>query len=421
MSATPDASAEAILTPPIPHDDQLQGDDTSMLASMGGPQSPCPAPPACQEVEGRHLPVPIQTPDGGWSARSWDSAVQATHGHWRQSWRWGEYMRRQGWRVERIHTAGPSGAGLAQVLFKHWGPVSLAHIPRGPVLVGDAEAVLRELLAAVDAACRRHHALGLLIEPDRPLPRVVTDGGWGLVRSPEPRSPSRTVKVPLLDDRALLARMHHKTRYYVRLAQRRGVVIEQAAGDEAALATFYRLVQDTARRNHFAIGPRATYDTVLRSFGGDAVVLFALVDGVAVAGELLVHAGEDAIALHAASSTTRRVPGATALLVFEAMRWARGQGCRWYDADGIAGEGRPCLAPGSERVPGSSGGDLRGLDWFKLGFGGEIVSYPAPLERRYHLLALWLLRRSRPARAAVGRRARSWLGRGGPPPADRLG
>jgi lipid II:glycine glycyltransferase (peptidoglycan interpeptide bridge formation enzyme) len=151
------------------------------------------------------------------------------------------------------------------------------------------------------------------------------------------------------------------------------------------------------------------------------IVLFALVDGVAVAGELLVLVGDEAIAVHAASSTTRRVPGATALLVFEAMRWARARGCRWYDADGLASAGRPRLSPGSERVPGSSGGDLRGLDWFKLGFGGEIVSYPAPLERRYHPLALWLLRRSRPARAAVGRRARSWLGRVGAPPAGRLG
>src|SRR5581483_6324410 len=72
---------------------------------------------------------------------SWDRALLELSGPLMQSWRWGEYKRSQGWEVERVCVSTPTGTAMAQLLFNHLGPTSLAYVPQGPVLTGDGPAV----------------------------------------------------------------------------------------------------------------------------------------------------------------------------------------------------------------------------------------------------------------------------------------
>ncbi len=72
----------------------------------------------------------------------WDNAIREIGGSWLQSSGWAELQRRRrGRRVERVRVDGPSGTGMAQILFHHLGPVSIAYVPRGPIFSGDADAV----------------------------------------------------------------------------------------------------------------------------------------------------------------------------------------------------------------------------------------------------------------------------------------
>jgi peptidoglycan pentaglycine glycine transferase (the first glycine) len=317
----------------------------------------------------------------------WDGAIRALDGSWLQSWQWGEYRRGQGWQVERIRVDSRHGVGRAQVLFRRLGPVSIAHVPRGPLLAGDGPGVFAELVAGLDAVCRQHRAVNLIIEPDQPLPQPGVDGGF--TRWPRHFHPDRTVKVPLLADDALLAQMHHKTRYKIRLAQRRGVtVVQRAADDDAAFATFYRLLQDTAQRNGFPIHPPSYYADFLRVFENDAALLFAQVGGTAVATLITVRFGNEAIYVHGGSSSEHRTDGATFFLQYEAMRWARAHRCQRYDLWGIP---------------------TGGLQQFKIGFGGDVIAYAPPLERRYRPLLAWLARGGNAARMPL-RRASTLLG-----------
>ncbi len=324
----------------------------------------------------------------------WDDALRRGGGHLLQSWRWGTFKERYGWRAERVRVDGPRGSAMAQVLFKHRGPVSLAYVPRGPLILGDEETA-RHLFTALDDVCRRHRALSLIVECDRPLPLA---GGYrkaGFIRGPEHIQPSRTVKVPLLDDEALLNQMHQKTRYNVRLAQRRGVVLRRAAANADTLETFYDLLRDTADRNAFGIHERGYYDDFMRIFGDAAVLLFAIVEEVPAAGLIAARFGEEAIYMYGASSTRYRAHGAGFYLQYEAMRWARENGCSRYDLWGIPAHDPPSTeVDEGDRVAGTRGDDWRGLYEFKVRFGGEIVRYPPTLERRYHPLLAVLARRA---------------------------
>lgn len=326
-------------------------------------------------------------------AATWDDRARRNNGHLLQSWQWGEFKQRHGWDVERVSVSHGGRVGLAQLLFKQRGPLSIAYLPRGPVLPeGDGE-VARELVAAIDDACRQRRSLHLVIEPNEPLPFWGTFKDAGFVRGPQPFQPGRTVKVPLLPDDELLAQMHQKTRYSVRLAQRRGVVVERPENIAASAARFYDLLQDTSQRNEFGIHSLTYYADFLEHFAGQSLLLLARVDEELAAGLIAARFGEEAIYMYGGSSTRHRAHGASVLLQYEAMRWAREAGCRRYDLWGIPEQDPPTTAVDGERIAGTRGEDWRGLYRFKVGFGGDIVTYPQTLERRYHPVLSFFARR----------------------------
>ena len=323
----------------------------------------------------------------------WDSFVIENGGHLLQSWNWGEFKARHGWKAERIlATDGASQAG-AQVLFRQGGPFSIAYVPRGPV-VPSADSEIAELLfAQIDKACRSRRALHVILEPNDDsllTSRLISSH---FEETSAHFQPARTVKVPLLADDQLLEQMHQKTRYSVRLAQRREVVVEHATPTTDEIDIFFQLLQDTSERNDFGIHIRQYYADFLDVFGSDALMLLARADGEVAAGLVSARFGNEAIYMYGASSTVHRAHGAAFLLQYEAMRWARDSGCTHYDLWGIPERDPEPTHDHGDRVSGTKGDDWRGLYRFKTGFGGEIVTYPPTLEKRYRPILSYLVRR----------------------------
>jgi lipid II:glycine glycyltransferase (peptidoglycan interpeptide bridge formation enzyme) len=196
-------------------------------------------------------------------------------------------------------------------------------------------------------------------------------------------------------DELLLKQMHQKTRYNIRLANRRGVTFRQMPATPESIAAFYAIMQDTAQRNEFAVHSLDYYADFLDVFGDDALMMGAWNDEDTLAAVLIgAVSGNEAIYMYGASSTVHRAHGAGAALQFEAMKWARGRGATTYDLWGIPPKDPDTVAEvNSDRLAGTKGEDWRGLFRFKTGFGGEIVSYPPTMERRYLPLLPGLARR----------------------------
>ena len=325
--------------------------------------------------------------------KHWDATLSSIGGHLLQSWRWGEFKSRHGWQVERVATEGAEVRGMAQILFRRRGPFSLGYVPRGPAINSDDQDLGSELIDLVDHACKRRRCLNVIIEPDGSLPFTGTYRQHGFVRGPDHFQPARTVKVPLLDDEALLAQMHQKTRYSVRLAERRDVAIRAARPDEDAVGDFYRLLLETSNRNQFGIHGIDYYRDFLQTFEETAVLLFAYIDDKPAAALIAARFACEAIYMYGASSSSNRGHGAAFALQFEAMRWARGHGCTSYDLWGIPAQDPPSTETKTDRVAATRGEDWRGLHKFKTGFGGRIVSPPPTLERRYHPILSFVARR----------------------------
>lgn len=317
--------------------------------------------------------------------RAWNEALAALGGHLLQSWEWGSFKADFGWRVERITIGSDPPRAMASVLFRHRGPVSIGYIPRGPaVATGDLEAA-RILVDEIDRRARANHALSLRIEADRPIDGITDRTFTGMSAGSHQIQPSRTVKVPLGDDESLLAGMHQKTRYSVRLAPRKGVLVETHTSPiTAALDAFYGMLRETAVRNEFGIHSRAYYESFLRHFEDRAALLIARLDDHPAAGLICARFGSEAIYMYGASDTQYRAVGAAFNLQFRAMQWGREAGATSYDLWGIPDDDPPKDNDHQDRVPATRGDDWRGLYRFKTGFGGSIVQYPPTTMRVYH-------------------------------------
>ena len=338
------------------------------------------------------------------SAQEWDEFARLPPaGHVLQSWAWGELKAGFGWRPVRVAVMeGKRILAAAQILFRPLpGGLSTAYVPKGPLIDPAARdtPTVAALMQALHGVCRRHHAISLKMEPDWPEAAEARD--WlqeqGFVASAETVQPRRTVLVDLaVDEEAILAQMKSKTRYNIRLAQRKGVVVRQGAAEHLAL--FHQLLQVTGQRAGFGIHTLAYYTRAWQLFSaGDKVALFlADYEDKTLAAIMVFMWGQTAYYMYGGSSDEERQRMPTYLLQWEAMRWAKTQGCSTYDLWGIPDvderEVGPDVAAAEETGILSTG--LGGLYRFKRGFGGREVRYVGAYDLVYHRWPYALLTRA---------------------------
>jgi lipid II:glycine glycyltransferase (peptidoglycan interpeptide bridge formation enzyme) len=321
---------------------------------------------------------------------TWDNFITAHQGHLLQSQAWGALKSNFGWTPVVVQTAG---AG-AQILFKRL-PLgfTIAYIPKGPVGLDWADPPQCDtFFASVHAQARARRAIFLKVEPNgwpalgAPHPAAVslTTAGFIPADTIQPRTTLRVSLGPNED--AILAAMKQKTRYNIRLAQKKGVVVRQGGPDD--VANFHQLAQTTADRNNFGVHSLAYYQTALHLFAPNrATLLLAQFEGRPIAALMVFCQGPEAYYFYGASGNEQRHLMAPYLLQWEAMRWAKSRGCATYDLWGIPDAPFDTLeAEFEQRHDG-----LWGVYRFKRGFGGQYCQsagafdyvYRRPLHRLY--------------------------------------
>lgn len=252
--------------------------------------------------------------------------------HILQSWEWGQFKSRWGWTPRYLMTA--TGAAAALVLRRSLSPLKLnvLYVPKGPALDYGDVALVDEVLSQLVDLARRERAIFIKIDPDLPAPdrSLLLDRGWRYSREQIQFRNTMLIDLTRSDDE-LLAAMKPKTRYNVRLAQKKGVTIR--SGDRGDLDLLYAMYAETAQRDGFIIRPPDYYRDAWGSFiqSGLARPLIAEVAGEAVAGLILFLFADRAWYFYGMSRSVHRDKMPNYLLQWEAMRQARAQGCTVYD------------------------------------------------------------------------------------------
>jgi peptidoglycan pentaglycine glycine transferase (the first glycine) len=336
----------------------------------------------------------------------WNLAIASLpDAHILQTWEWAQIKGEVGWQaVPRLWAADGSPLELqgqanlavsaAAMVLRRRLPIGgfsarlqILYAPKGPLLDWSNVSLRRQVLDDLYVLARRSDAIFIKIDPNVLLGRGVTGGpgaeddrtgldvlsdlkarGW--LSSPEQIQFRNTVWVDLdgtEDD--LLARMKQKTRYNIRLAERKGVKIR--LGSEADFDMLYRMYAETSLRDGFVIRDETYYTRVWKIFmdnlcekagipGPAAQPLIAEVEGEAVAAVIPVRFAGSAWYLYGMSRAVHREKMPNYLLQWEAMRWAKQSGCRLYDLWGAPDDF-------SEKDP------MWGVYRFKEGLGGNVA------------------------------------------------
>jgi peptidoglycan pentaglycine glycine transferase (the first glycine) len=285
-------------------------------------------------------------------AASWDGDLEerASPSPLLQTWSWGEVQSRAGWTVERVRL---DGGAMASVQMRGVGPFREAYVPRGPV------PATREAIEALVAWSRSRRFARLRVEPEAPaeLAGVLRQLGFAVAA---PTQPANTRIVPLGDPAVVLGALDRGTRYNVRLAERRGVVVEEGF-DAVVLAQQSAAVEEREATNL----PRSGYYQLMLSLLPWCRTYVARHPQTSEALSAVL------VARHAGRGYNLfagRSGGHADLKANELAHWRAISGCAEagivdYDLWGI-----PPLGAGADHP-------WHGIGHFKAGFGGREVDY----------------------------------------------
>jgi lipid II:glycine glycyltransferase (peptidoglycan interpeptide bridge formation enzyme) len=321
------------------------------------------------------------------TASEWDAFV-ASHpdGHILQTPAWGDLKCAFGWSAARvgIKKDGVVVAG-AQVLFRPLptGLYTIAYIPKGPLVDWSNAPLVEFLFKSLDNVAQSANAVFLKIEPPDSSKNLEAQlSNFQLptsnLKSASNIQPRRSIVVDLRsDEETILAAMKQKTRYNVRLAAKKDVVVTASEDIEA----FCALMKVTGERDEFGVHDEKYYRKAYELFRPlDRAQLFvATFEGKPLAALMLFVLGKRAWYFYGGSSNEERNRMPAYLLQWEAMRWAKARGVEEYDLWGVPDEEEDVLEANFEtRHEG-----LWGVYRFKRGLGGKLVRAPGAVDRVY--------------------------------------
>ena len=318
--------------------------------------------------------------------------------HLLQTWEWSQVKAKYGWQpIPFVWSDPQSAAGhppqAAAMILRRSIPVGgfarklcVLYIPKGPNLDWNNNVLRQGVLDDLQAFAKQQGAIFVKLDPDVELgqgvpgtEQAVDFSGGEAVRSDllergwkfsqDQIQFRNTVLInlsPGTDE--LLERMKQKTRYNIRLAQKKGVKVRVGTPDD--LPMLYRMYAETSVRDGFLIREEGYYQTVWRTFGASAEAanthstpfheaLIAEVDDVPVGAVSIFYFAGQAIYLFGMSRDEHREKMPNALLQWEAMRRAKEMEYRMYNLWGAPDE--------FDRKDG-----LWGVFRFKEGLGGYV-------------------------------------------------
>jgi len=163
----------------------------------------------------------------------------------------------------------------------------------------------------------------------------------------------------------LLKEMHEKTRYSIRLAERKEITAEIVTEDfEKYFETFYTLIAGTAKRNGFSLHQKNYYDNIFQNLSKieNSYLSVARYDQKILAINLVIVFGRIANYVFGGSSDEERNRMPTYLTQWKAICYAKQLNCGYYNFGGIATENK--IYKGWD-----------GLTIFKKKFGGKEIKH----------------------------------------------
>ncbi|OGC09858.1 hypothetical protein A2246_03030, partial [candidate division WOR-1 bacterium RIFOXYA2_FULL_37_7] len=302
-----------------------------------------------------------------------------------QSYEWGELKALHGWEPLRLAVEDDNKVVAAISILKRKLPyvkLNLFYAPRGPIVDFQNTQALDFFLAEIKKVAKKHNAILLKIDPQvkesepctvKSVQNVLKEKGFVVCKKQiQPRSTFilDITKAPA----ELLKSFEEKTRYNIRLAAKKGVVVKELSTDDG-VEVFYKIYQETCKRDNFLIHPLKYYQNIKKLLvdHGLANIFIAYLNDEPIAGVYTFKFGSRLWYMYGASLSKHRNVMPNHALHWHIIQWAKEKGLKDYDLFGIPSNP-------SEKHP------LWGVYRFKKGFNGELVKYIGAYDLVYNPL-----------------------------------
>ena len=287
-----------------------------------------------------------------------------------QSYEWGEFKSKLGWDhfIVAVEEGSVIKAGMSILSRKL--PVvkkNFFYAPRGPIVPMNDPGAMNALIDGVCVEAALRNAIALKIDPeidenDATAINVLKNKGF--TRKQKQVQPRTTYFLDLtksLDE--LLKSFEEKTRYNIRLAEKKGVKVREDS-TQAGIETFYKIYRETSKRDVFLIHPKSYYMKLKECLidRGMANVFIAEYNNVPVASLFAFRFGDRIWYMYGASINDYRNVMPNHALHWHLIKWAKEKGLKIYDLWGVP-------SSPSEKHP------LFGVYRFKKGFNGAVRSW----------------------------------------------
>lgn len=305
-----------------------------------------------------------------------------------QSEEWQKFQKAAGRRTFLI-----SDGDFHASIIEHQLPVvgKYFYIPRGPIChperssdfnrsgaEGSRDSSLMLRMTELLNLAKKENAGWIRFDADNSLILDFIRENWRVVKAPHDMQPKEIFVIDITKpEEQLMAEMKEKTRYNIRLAEKKGVSLRitnpyEYTNNNKYLDEFLRLVELTSKRQGIVAHPESYYCKMFETMPPDIIKLYvAEYQGKVIAANIMIFFGDTAIYLHGASDSEFRSVMAPYLLQWRAIQDAKRLGFARYDFGGVKFPHPLTPSPvgrGWLEEPGEGKNNWQGITKFKTGF-----------------------------------------------------
>lgn len=274
-----------------------------------------------------------------------------------QSEQWREFQQAVGRKTHFIENDGFSAS-----IIEHKLPMvgKYLYIPRGPILkISNLKSKISTGMQDLIDLTKKENAGWIRIEPEdeEALKLIKENISEKIVKAPHDMQPKEVFVLDISkSEEQLLSEMKPKTRYNIKLAEKKGVTIVES---RKYVEEFLKLTREMAQRQGITAHPEEYYRKMIETLPEDMLKIYsAEFEGKIIASSLVIFFGETATYAHGASSNENRNVMAPFLIQWQAILDAKEKGYVRYDFGGVKTS--------------SSDNSWTGITQFKLGFSPSI-------------------------------------------------
>jgi len=242
------------------------------------------------------------------------------------------------------------------------------YVPKGPGIKSVEQ--LGEMLQPLAKLAHKNNAFALKIEPELKKTPDTLEAikAFGLLHVPPIQPHSSTVLLNIAPEPdTILASLNQKGRHAIRRAERDGVIVKQVEATDDNCRLFYQMFTETAQKQGFVIRPYDYQFKFWRRYAdaGLGQLFFTYHEDKLIACAFAIVFGEKSLYKDAASIRDKNVYGASHLMQWHIIQWAREQGAKLHDLGGC---------PPSSRIDDKQHPHY-GLGRFKTSFNKQVTDY----------------------------------------------